>query len=189
MSKLVIVIILVFLAACSFVLVACAKNNGQSTSPPIADPVPMPTTVTPTATAEPDTSAAAMLTTYERVRAALAADDANRAAMAARELDGAAQAAAGKAPPAAAPHYKEIATTAEALASATDLGLARKSFGELSRHVVALLATDKTLAQGKHVFECPMAKDYKKWVQTTEHLENPYMGKQMLTCGGKSTWD
>lgn len=149
----------------------------------------MPTTATPKTTAEPEASAVAMLATYERVRAALAADDAIRAAAAAREIDSAAQAAASKAAPAGAPHFKEIAVNASALATATDLASARKSFGEVSRHLVTLLATDKALAQGKYVFECPMAKGYKKWVQTSESLENPYMGKQMLTCGGESTWD
>ena len=34
---------------------------------------------------------------------------------------------------------------------------------------------------GYHVFYCPMAK--KDWVQQTTKVANPYMGKDMLTCG------
>jgi threonine/homoserine/homoserine lactone efflux protein len=40
-----------------------------------------------------------------------------------------------------------------------------------------------------HVFECPMAKGYKRWVQPTDELENPYMGQEMLTCGSEVTGD
>jgi hypothetical protein len=31
-----------------------------------------------------------------------------------------------------------------------------------------------------------MAKGYKKWVQTSEKVSNPYMGKTMGQCGSKT---
>ncbi len=129
-----------------------------------------------------------MLAAYERARALLAADQMTGVAEAGREMEATATAAATDAS-VSAPHLKGIATGATTLASATELKAARQAFGEISRHVIALLAVDKTLAAGQHVFECPMAKGYKKWVQPTENLENPYMGAKMLTCGGESSWE
>ncbi len=92
------------------------------------------------------------------------------------------------APSGSAEHLRGIASAAKGLGSAGDVEAARSAFGEVSRHVVALLAADRTLAEGKHVFECPMAAGYKKWIQPTAKLENPYMGTKMLSCGGESTW-
>lgn len=129
-----------------------------------------------------------MIAAYDRVRASLAADDVTGAATAAREIETSATAAATAAPGSAA-HFKAIATGATTLVGATELAGGRKAFGEISRHLIALLASDKALAQGKYVFECPMAKGYRKWVQVSDALENPYMGKRMLHCGGESTWD
>ena len=63
------------------------------------------------------------------------------------------------------------------LQNAKDLKAAREAFGELS-------VTAEKLAKGQpgyHVFYCPMAK--KDWVQQTTTVANPYMGKDMLTCG------
>ena len=34
-----------------------------------------------------------------------------------------------------------------------------------------------------HVFYCPMTKGNWVWVQATATIANPYMGKDMLTCG------
>ncbi len=162
-------------AACSkSPAAATTATAGATTAPPSGTAIQTPEQATP------------MLAAYERVRVSLAADDAN-VADAAREIEAAALAAA--ATPGASERYKAIASGAAALATATELADARKAFGEISRQVVELLAADKTLAQGKFVFECPMAKGYRKWVQTSDALENPYMGKRMLHCGGESTWD
>ena len=63
------------------------------------------------------------------------------------------------------------------LQNAKDLKEARNAFGELS-------ITAEKLAGGQpgyHTFYCPMAK--KDWVQQTTTVANPYMGKDMLTCG------
>jgi len=54
---------------------------------------------------------------------------------------------------------------------------ARAAFGELSQTAEKMVAGQP----GYHVFYCPMAK--KDWVQQTTTVANPYMGKDMLTCG------
>jgi membrane fusion protein, copper/silver efflux system len=33
-----------------------------------------------------------------------------------------------------------------------------------------------------------MAEGFEKWVQTSEEISNPFMGKRMLACGSASTW-
>ena len=60
---------------------------------------------------------------------------------------------------------------------ADNLKAARDAFAELSQ-------TAEKMVQGQpgyHVFYCPMAK--KDWVQQSTTVANPYMGKDMLTCG------
>lgn len=49
--------------------------------------------------------------------------------------------------------------------SKNDADAVRKSFGDVSEHLLRLLALDQDLASELHVFECPMAQGYKKWVQ------------------------
>lgn len=161
---------------------ACSKNTATTTTPPVTDPIPM---TEPTESREPS-AAGSILTAYERVRVLLAADEMKGVPEAAREIEGSAK-AAGEAS-ATTPHFAAIATGASKLAAASNLNAARDSFGEVSRHVIALLASDKALARGQFVFECPMVSGYKKWVQPSEDLQNPYMGKRMLACGGESTW-
>ncbi len=41
------------------------------------------------------------------------------------------------------------------------------------------------LGEEIHAFECPMAGKYgfKRWLQYDSEMENPYMGRKMLTCG------
>ena len=65
----------------------------------------------------------------------------------------------------------------------------RVAYGDLSRAVVAIIATDASLMQGRFLFECPMAKGYKRWVQVKPEMENPYMGQRMLACGSSvASW-
>lgn len=150
----------------------CGKSP-QATTTPIKDPVPMVETK-----AAAPTPATATLAAYERVRVLLAADEIKGVGEAARALETEATKA----------QYTVVAAHASKLAAAADLDAARAEFGEVSREIVALLAKDPALAKGQHVFECPMAKGYRKWVQPNEDMANPYMGKKMLACGGESTW-
>jgi membrane fusion protein, copper/silver efflux system len=131
-----------------------------------------------------------VLASYERVRALLAEDQIAEVSAAAIELKMSAQEAVGKAPAALDEQVRAIAAAADALsATGRDDGAAvRRAFGDVSRPVVALIAADPKLAEGRHLFECPMAEGYKRWVQTNANVSNPYMGKKMPTCGSAAPW-
>lgn len=153
------------------------------------EPAPATQTPAPPAAAAPSARPAdQMLAAYERARAILAADKTSGLATAAAEIEQAATAASTTADADGAEHLKMLASAAKGLGTAADLPAARLAFGEVSRHVVAILGADHVLAEGKHVFECPMAPGYQKWVQPTAKLENPYMGQRMSSCGAASTW-
>jgi membrane fusion protein, copper/silver efflux system len=131
-----------------------------------------------------------VLASYERIRGLLADDQLTETSAVATRLKTAAREAAGKAPAPLGEHLKAIATAADTLAAvpATDAAALRKAFGEVSRPMVALIAADPKLAEGRHLFECPMAEGYQKWVQTSATVSNPYMGKKMPTCGTAAGW-
>ena len=81
-----------------------------------------------------------------------------------------------------------VAKAATALAEAKDIAAARKAFGDVSKSLIATLeaAQKKGTAVGTvHIFECPMAKPYGKWLQADEKIGNPYYGSKMLKCGTK----
>ena len=63
------------------------------------------------------------------------------------------------------------------LENAKDLKGAREAFATISQTAEKMAAG----VPGYHVFYCPMAK--KDWVQQTTAVANPYMGRDMLTCG------
>jgi hypothetical protein len=92
---------------------------------------------------------------YEKARTALAADDLDKAKAAGAELakDGA-----------------ELSRT-------SSLAEARAAFEKLSRKAKQLA----TGQPGYHVYHCPMLN--KDWVQTSATTENPYGGKDMISCG------
>ena len=95
------------------------------------------------------------LASYEKIRAALAADNLKDAKAAAADLkdDGA------------------------AIANSDSIITARKEFAKLSDRAIRL-AKGQT---GYYVVNCPMLK--KDWVQTSTKISNPYAGREMLTCG------
>lgn len=137
------------------------------------------------------------LTAYEDARALLAADAvdglAPRAERLARSLAMAEEALAAE--PQAKRYVAEAAAAARSLGAAESLdeseGLpaARQAFGEVSRFLIALAGADPRLAEGWQVYECPMTDEvFAKWMQPRGDLENPYMGPEMLSCGGESDW-
>lgn len=98
----------------------------------------------------------AFLEHYEKVRAALAADDL-----------------------AAARHAATALPAAKPVADAKDLSSARKAFKKLSAQAVALARGQP----GYFIAHCSMFPGGADWVQTTEKLSNPYWGKSMPHCG------
>jgi hypothetical protein len=95
------------------------------------------------------------LAAYDKVHHALVADD----------LAGAKKAAA------------ELGASAADLLKSNSLDEARAAFNKLSDQAAKMAAGQP----GYYVMHCPMKN--KDWVQTNEKVENPYGGKEMLSCG------
>ena len=96
------------------------------------------------------------MTIYEQVLKALVTDNLNAAKDAAHALPNEAGAA---------------------ILKAGDLKAARTAFVPLSDQAEKITAGNADY----HVFYCPMVKH--DWVQKSPTVANPYMGKEMLTCG------
>ena len=75
----------------------------------------------------------------------------------------------------------DVAKQAETLAKAKDLKAARAAFKPLSTSLVKYLADNKAGKGTYHEAYCPMVKA--SWLQKGTDIKNPYMGKEMLTCG------
>jgi len=168
-----------------------AETKAEKPSAPTTAAAPAATTAAPTAAATSDISAAvrSVLDEYEGLRKGLAADDTKGVADAAKKIADAASGAEKDAADPMKPKLVALSNAAAALAGEKgDIEAVRLSFGELSKALVDVLTTDDSLRKNLFLFECPMAKGYKKWVQPSDKLENPYMGKKMLTGGGKTDW-
>jgi len=75
----------------------------------------------------------------------------------------------------------DITKQTETLAKAKDLKAAREAFKPLSASLVKYLADNKAGKGTYHEAYCPMVKA--SWLQKETEVRNPYMGKEMLTCG------
>ncbi len=128
---------------------------------------------------------------YEEIRVRLAQDQLDGVGAAGKRLAGSLNVALAALPSAPEPVRSRISAgvhASEQLEKAPDLEAARRSFSIVSETLVSLAAADKRLAKERHVYECPMAKGFNKWLQPSDRMENPYMGTKMLTCGSESTW-
>ena len=108
-------------------------------------------------------------------------------ALAADKLDGVADAAAriaAEAKPLGKPGEKIAAGAAELqqASNAAKIADARTAFGKMSEALIAYLDAEKRKpGAGIRVAVCPMIN--KPWLQKDGTVQNPYYGKQMLTCG------
>lgn len=119
--------------------------------------------------AQAQSEAAKAFEHYEAIRIALAAD----------ELKGVAEHATALAPMAEALGGAEARKATDGLAGARDIKVARERFGVLSS---ALLPTfNGAKLEGVYLYTCGMVNQ--SWAQRGAKVENPYMGKSMLTCG------
>jgi len=162
-----------------------AVTASAATAAPAA---PTPSAAPASAT---DVSAAirSVLDEYEAVRKKLAADDTSGISDAAKKIASTATEAEKTASGDGKTQLAALAKAGEALSEEKgDIEAVRVAFGNVSKALVTVLAGDETLREGQHLFECPMAKGYKKWIQPSDKLENPYMGKKMLACGGTTDW-
>ncbi|HEX5400260.1 MAG TPA: DUF3347 domain-containing protein [Verrucomicrobiae bacterium] len=73
-----------------------------------------------------------------------------------------------------------VATEANAVARAGDLKAARAAFKPLSDSLIKYLAEHKARDAYVQVY-CPMADA--NWLQADKKVANPYLGKEMPTCG------
>ena len=67
------------------------------------------------------------------------------------------------------------------ISESADIAHQREHFGSLSENMFALLKAVKLNTAMVYRDYCPMKKSY--WLSETATIENPYFGKQMLTCG------
>lgn len=116
----------------------------------------------------------AIVASYLKIQAALAADKTDGIKPAAQEI--AKQAATMGASGAA------IAKASKVMEGAADIKAARAAFAPLSDAVIkAASADDWKDVSGVKLGFCPMVGH--RWVQKDGQVSNPYYGKQMLTCG------
>ena len=177
-----------FAIATALSVTACdnetARAEQRSPAQPKAESV---ASSSPTQSADREKLAA--LDSYERIRASLAKDAISATTADAAALERSARAVA-KADSARAEGWTSLADATKELhaMSKNDADAVRMSFGEVSKYMVSVLSHDAETAKDLHVFECPMAQGYKKWVQPAETVSNPYMGTRMPECGSKSSF-
>ncbi|CAN5865792.1 hypothetical protein BH24ACI5_BH24ACI5_28720 [soil metagenome] len=106
---------------------------------------------------------------YEAIRVALADD----------ELKGVAGHARALAPLAEAIGGPEARKAAAGIGEARDIKVARERFGVLSASLLPKF--EAASLEGVHLFTCGMVSQ--SWAQRGQKVQNPYMGKSMLTCG------
>jgi len=81
---------------------------------------------------------------------------------------------------------KKIDSGASKMAKTSDPQALRLHYGEVSDGATHLIKNDAAQASWQ-LYYCPMVKKY--WAQPkTEKMANPYMGLEMLQCGGKKPW-
>jgi hypothetical protein len=124
-------------------------------------------------------SVAAARAEQEQVAKAFEHYDAIRSSLAADEIKNIAEHAAVLAPLAEEIAGANAKKAAEGLRTATDLKHAREHFGALSAALVPKF--EKAALKDVQIFTCSMVK--KTWAQRGTDVQNPYMGKAMLTCG------
>ena len=67
--------------------------------------------------------------------------------------------------------------------------LGEGGFGEVWRHMVALVRTEPALGDGLIVHECAAATGYRKWVQRGGEVGNPYEAAGAAPCDAASDWE
>lgn len=174
-------------------LAAAAGCKDQAAPPPSAEPARPSPEERPEESLSASTRSAldAAFEHYEAIRQTLSNDESDGVAPKAQALAAEAEAAREGATADLKPHLEALAEAARALGEApAELAPLRKAFGEVSRHLIAVLGAAHALGEGRHVFECTMFEEgYRKWVQSSPELRNPYFGSKMLECGEASSWE
>ena len=129
---------------------------------------------------------------YEQIRLLLVADTIEGLGAHADELAASLRAAREHGLPPDSPTAKQLqdaTVAADQLKEASSIEEVRDHFGELSAHLIAVVATHSDLRAGWFLFSCPMVEEpNNRWLQPSDRLENPFMGEAMLTCGNDESW-
>lgn len=166
-------------AALALLLMGCGGAVDQTSEPPQAD------------TSHESTPIDEVVSVYDALRSQLANEEMEGLAAAFTRLRSAALDASNETvSDVVKDHLQQMRDAAARGAEVGDADLegVRTAFGEASEHLVAAIASDPSLAHGLYVFECPMTQGYPKWVQKSDSKANPYMGKDLQSCGVKSEW-
>lgn len=173
---------------------AKAEQTSKAEAKPAETPTaeakgPSPRSEAPVAESRAAADARAALASYESLRASLAKDAVAATTGEAASLEKSARSMSAAASGEAGQKWSRVADAAKRLHDMPkdNADAVRKAFGEVSQHLLAILAADRSLAEGLHVFECPMAQGYKKWAQPAAKISNPYMGTRMPECGSESS--
>lgn len=128
-----------------------------------------------------------VLAGYDQLRGLLAADAIKQAGQVAAQLAEGANRLPDDVPESQRGALREVAAAAQRLADMPkeDPEKVRVAFGEVSRPLVELMVSQPALRAGWHLFECPMAEGYPRWLQMSEQIDNPYMGQRMPRCGAE----
>ncbi len=84
---------------------------------------------------------------------------------------------------------ENTALIADKISSAKDIATQRKEFTFLSADVIAMFKHSDLAAGVIYVQHCPMANngDGGDWLSSSEKIQNPYYGDEMMECGAVIT--
>lgn len=161
------------------VLAGCAACSNEDTAPSAAGQEAPPAneaTAPERSLAAAQEKVAPVLDAYEALRASLAEGNVDRLFEQAATLESAASRAASDSPAGASTHFQDLATAAARLKEAPrgDVTEARRSFGEVSRHLLALTREVPSLDDGLDVYSCERAIGFQSWLQRGGEMRSPY---------------
>lgn len=121
---------------------------------------------------------------YITIKSALASDDAEKASKAASQFIKTSSGVNSKI--ISEKELNALKENAKEIAASKNISVQRKSFYQLSDHMIALTKEFKVSQNPVYVQYCPMAEG--SWLSDESKIINPYYGKSMLSCGNvKST--
>lgn len=173
---------LLSIAIATIFLSACTSSQKPAQHPAIATKPAAQTSSSPTKE---------VIMAYLQLKNALAADDDQGAAAAGNTL----KVAAGKVTiaalnPAQSKVFSEIADDVKEHgehigANAGNIKHQREHFEMLSQEIYELAKADGKSGQKLYYDHCPMYNNKKggNWISETKVIKNPYLGKEMVTCG------
>ncbi|SMP28282.1 DUF3347 domain-containing protein [Chryseobacterium profundimaris] len=131
------------------------------------------------AQAKKNTQVSLLYQNYISIKSALASDDAEKASKAASQFIKSSSDVKSN-----IISEKELTTIKEdarIIAASKNIAAQRKSFYQLSDHMIALTKEFKVSQNPVYVQYCPMAEA--SWLSDESKIINPYYGKSMLSCG------